>query len=527
MADGRRNSQGRTERAVLLGASSGALAAACAALLLPTPLALTVVAVIAVAEAVGIGVLLVAVSRRAANVRVREALTRAAAPPVLEPAAPAEDGLLEARMRHHDKWKARLYNGFSATALEPLLRSARNPRELPEYRFQVLRTLDEWFQAEERAHEARVELSVDVLIVSHFGLPGGNTSANVADITALTGAGLRIGLLHHPVYRWDVATPLNPKIAELIDDDRVVPVSVHDTVRAELTVVRLPTIMERLMEDLPRIETGRTVLLVNQTPFTFYGEDGGSREQWSVRGVHETIRGWLGDHTWYLIGPEVRATLERHHGHELDGLDIADEYWYEIIDAADWVRPERRPESRPIRIGRHARDAPLKWPETPEKLLACYPDDPEFEVYSLGGAETPREMLGSLPGNWVDHPFGSMTAREFLRELDVMVYFIAGEAVEAFGRSPLEAMAVGVPCVMDPRFEPLFGDGALYCAPDEVAGVIRKLVDEPGAYEAQVAKGFAKIEESFSPRALVGLVRRLGVDARRTPVSGPPGDGTE
>jgi glycosyltransferase involved in cell wall biosynthesis len=277
--------------------------------------------------------------------------------------------------------------------------------------------------------------------------------------------------------------------------------------------------MGRLLDDLPAIDTGRTVLLVNQVPFTFYDADGGRRAQWDPQAVHATLQGWLGDHTWYPIGPEVRATLERHHGDALDGIDIADEYWYEIIDIGDWLRPGSRPGMREgaVRIGRHARDAPLKWPETAERILACYPASPEFEVHLLGGVETPRGILGSLPDNWVDHPFGSVPARDFLHGLDFLVYFIADDCVEAFGRSPLEAMAAGVPCVMDPRFEPLFGEAAIYCPPQEVASVIRKVIDEPGAYEAQVARALQKIEADFSPAALVQRMVRLGVRAPAAP----------
>jgi glycosyltransferase involved in cell wall biosynthesis len=119
-------------------------------------------------------------------------------------------------------------------------------------------------------------------------------------------------------------------------------------------------------------------------------------------------------------------------------------------------------------------------------------------------------VLGSLPANWVDHPFGSVPAREFLHGLDFLVYFIADDCVEAFGRSPLEAMAAGVPCVMDPRFEALFGEAALYCEPEEVAGTVRRLVDEPGAYEAQVERALKKVEADFSTDALVRRVARLG-----------------
>ncbi|MFC3492241.1 glycosyltransferase [Glycomyces rhizosphaerae] len=509
------SSDRRRVRAVLGGSCAGAVCAAAAVLLLPLPAAIAAVGAIIAIELTAAGVLLAAVLRRARNLRVRRDLERTAAVAADADLDVLVDDLAEERTRYHEKWAARLRHGYSASALEPLLKTARNRENPAEYRLQALETLDSWFQDEERAHQARADRSVDVLIVSHFGLPGGNTSANVADITALTRAGLRIGLLHHPVYRWDVSVPINPKIAELIDGDQVVLVDAHDTVRCDLTVVRLPTIMERLMDDLPEIDTARTVLVVNQVPFTFYDADGGRRPQWEPRAVHETVQGWLGDHTWYLIGPEVRRTLERHHRDEIDGIDIADEYWYEIIEAAEWARPARRTGDGPIRIGRHTRDAPLKWPETPEKLLACYPDAPEFAVHSLGGAATPLELLGTLPGNWVDHPFGAMPAREFLHELDVYVYFVADDCVEAFGRSPLEAMAAGVPCIMDPRFQSLFGEAAIYCEPGEVASTVRKLIDEPGAYEAQAERASRKVQADFSPDALVRRMIRLGVTPTR------------
>jgi hypothetical protein len=500
-------------RGALLWTSAGAAVAAAAVLVLPPPVAVAAAGTVVAIELAAIAALGVQVSRRARNLSVRRSLERAAAPaadPVVDPAE-------EERRQFHEKWTTRLRNGFSASAIDPLLRSARNPANPPEHRIAVLRELDEWFQDEERAYEARTKHMVDVLIVSHLGLPGGNTSANVADIGALTAAGLRVGLLHHPVYRWDVAVPLNPKIAELIDGGQVVLVSAHDSVRCDLTVVRLPTVMERLMDDLPQIETGRTVLLVNQVPFTYYDDEGGRRPQWDPQSVHETVQGWLGDHTWYLIGPEVRRTLERHHGEALGGIDIADEYWYEIIETDQWRREGRPENAGAIRIGRHTRDAPLKWPETAEKLLACYPDDPAFGVRSLGGAETPREMLGELPGNWVDLPFGSVPAVEFLHGLDVFVYFIADDCVEAFGRSPLEAMAAGVPCVMDQRFEPLFGEAAVYCRPEEVAATVRALAEDPAAYEAQALRALAKVEEDFSPAALVRRVARLGATAPNRP----------
>ncbi|THV28035.1 glycosyltransferase [Glycomyces paridis] len=421
------------------------------------------------------------------------------------------DGLTEDQRRRLAQSRARLRVGFSRKATADMKKVLAAPDAAPAYRIATGAALLEWQFRRAAARTGGRRLDLDIVIVSHLALPGGNTTANAEEIAAYAEAGLRVGLLHHPVFRWDVSRPVNPKIERLVDGERVVMLGAFDRVRCDLMIVRLPTVVLAPLDDRPEIEAARTVVLANQTPFKYYGPDGGVEEAWDLRTAHRNVRDWVGDHTWYTVGPMVRAALDEHHADQLVGVDLAAEHWFECVDARRWELPGPRERSGPIRIGRHSRDHELKWPSTAGELLACYPEG--FEIHVLGGADTPRRLLGGLPANWVEHPFGSLGAKEFLGTIDAMVYFIAADGREAFGIAPLEAMAAGVPVVMDRRFEPLFGPAALYCEPDEVAATVRGVVEDPDACARQTAVAKRVVAERFSREALLRRVASLGVRA--------------
>jgi len=409
------------------------------------------------------------------------------------------------------KLTGRLEHGFSTEAVPELRRLIGDGDESPATRLAASSALLDWQERRRRARAEPVGVDCDIVIVSHFALPGGNATASAEEIRAYRDAGLRVGLLHHPVFHWDVSREINPKIASLVDGERVRWLGAWDDVACDLMIVRLPTVVLRRRDDMPAIKAARTVLIVNQTPFKFYGEHGGVEEAWDVRGVRESMTEWVGPHTWHPVGPMVRQALLEHHADELEGVELSSEDWYECLDPALWQRGEHAVSPGPIRIGRHARDHALKWPESAARLLECYPSSEDFEIRVLGGADTVAQRLGGLPANWTVIPFGDLGAKEFLHELDVYVYFIADEGREAFGIAPLEAMASGVPVVMDRRFEPLFGAAAVYCEPAEVADVVRALVRDPEAYAAQRDRALGLVEERFSHAALLRRVAALGV----------------
>ncbi|RRR99376.1 glycosyltransferase [Glycomyces terrestris] len=437
---------------------------------------------------------------------------------------PGAEAAAVQRMRRVEEGLA---GGFPGSAVDDA-RKVAAARELPVAdRLALIRSVAAWQRLDEQASARPARAEFDVLVISHFGLPGGTTSANEAEIKSWHEHGLKLGLLHHPVYAWGPNAPIHPRIQALVDAGAATLVDRDAEVECALALVRLPIVMTTPLERRPAVTAARTAVLVNQTPYRFYGDTGPREHAWDIATVARNVEEWLGRPTWFAGGPLVLAALRRHHAAEIAALDLAAEPWTETIDVADWRLPARRAGDGRIRIGRHSRDHELKWPEDPAVLLQCYPDADPFDVHVLGGAAAPARVLDRLPANWTVHEFNVMTAREFLSRIDLMVYFIASDGLEAFGRAPLEAMAAGVPVIMDPRFEPTFGPAAVYCAPADVAATATRLATDPVAYAAQQAAAWDHLERHCSPRALMERLSRcapVGSPRQRTSSPEPSGD---
>jgi hypothetical protein len=355
------------------------------------------------------------------------------------------------------------------------------------------------------------ERDFDVVIVSDLMLPGGTTVSNVSEIRLLAASGKRVGLFHHPRRDYDPPRPINPKVQELVDGRDVAWVEPDAKVACDLLLMRFPPFASRLGGELPCIDAKRKLLVVNQTPLTHYDAEERGAEVWDVAGVHANLSEWIGDHEWIAAGPRVRDALLTHHAGAMRGVTLADWYWYPIIDTADLpMRPDRAA-SRPVRIGRHSRDDITKWPASADTLRSCYPADSAFEVHVLGGAVAPRRILGGLPANWTVHPFDALTPGQFLPELDFFVYYPEPSMLEAFGMAPAEAMAAGVPTVLPPIFEPLFGEGALYAEPGRVRSLLLELADDPERYAQAQRHGPAVIRERFGCDAHRARFAAMGV----------------
>ena len=355
----------------------------------------------------------------------------------------------------------------------------------------------------------------DVLMVSHFALPGGTTGSNAQEIEAQSRAGLRTGLLHHPIADWTRSKPISPKIMRLVDGDRVRFVHWSDRITCDLLLIRHPKVSNRIADDLPDVEAAHTALVINQPPYRYYGQGGAGEEIWQLERVHSNILNRFGEHTWYPIGPAVRDALVGHHLDEMPEMPLSSWDWVNIIDMDQWVRPEPRPFDTTVRIGRHSRDHVSKWPETRELLEAAYPPVEGYEYRVLGGAESPERLLGGLPPSWTVHPFDTVPARDFLHELDLYVYFTSTDYVEAFGRSPLEAMAVGLPTVLPQQFKPLCGDAGIYTEPAGVQAEIDLLMTDRERHVRQVERARQVVRDRFSYDAHLRRLGDVGVRAAR------------
>ncbi|MDV6011084.1 hypothetical protein [Haloechinothrix sp. LS1_15] len=334
-------------------------------------------------------------------------------------------------------------------------------------------------------------VAYDILMVTDCRFPGGNTSSVVEEIHAQHRAGYRTGILHVPSPILGAARPFARKIRDVLDAGLAELVVGAEQVDTKLLLARHPSVFTELPEGLPVVRADEVLLAVNQVPT----DERGVEPYYDVPHVQRQIERLVGTGaTWAPIGPRTREALLEYQ----DSVPLLPWDWENVIDVAQWrIAREGFVADRPV-LGRHSRGHWSKWPEDPADILAAYPDDPGYEVRILGGTDIPAERLGYLPANWVDYPFNSIPAREFLGSIDFFVYFHHTGLVEAFGRVVLEALAAGAVAIVPGYLEPLFGDACLYGTPRDVRGYVDRLYDDWDAFAARSAAGVELAERRFS-----------------------------
>ncbi len=357
------------------------------------------------------------------------------------------------------------------------------------------------------------ELEFDVIIASDFRMQGGSVISCLEEIRAQHQAGLRTGLV--ALYRYDLDYPnLRPTTADFRDEIQKMGIPFicfGETARCKLLVLRYPPALDEAQRHIPRISAERIAVVVNQPPMSNYGPTGITR--YRIDAVEANLTRTFGQRaTWYPNGPLVREALLRHHAADVARIRLSETDWSNIIDVEAWRRPARpvQPDG-PLRIGRHSRDDAHKWPSDPAEILAVYPDAGNVEVHVLGGGKVPSTLLGGIPANWTVHDYGTIHPREFLAGLDIWAYFHHPDWVESFGRTIIEAMAVGVPVILPPEHETLFGDAAVYAQPQSALDAAFRLKRDPGLYARQVQKAQDHLQQWFShdmhlQRVLTGRV---------------------
>ncbi len=347
---------------------------------------------------------------------------------------------------------------------------------------------------------------VDVLDVSDLRFPGGTSHSVVEEVRAQHAAGWRTGLVHLNGPLVAKVRPFNPLLTEEIRRGRAALLIGREPVRAKVTVVRHPAVLQDAADQLPPIETERVVIVANAAPHDIDGH-----QHYHPARVHAVATEVFGvEPVWAPIGPQVRESIVA----DVPAGAMLAEDWVNIIDVDAWhVEREGWNDDVPV-IGRHSRNSPQKWPRDRQVLTAAYPVDGSVKVRVLGGAEPAAAVLGrALPSSWEVEPFGAVSPKDFLAGLDFFVYYHDPQWVEAFGRTILEAIASGVPAVLPPHFRLLFGEAALYAEPDQVQATIARLRADREAWRAQAVRAVTVARQRFGHEAHV---------QRLTELVGPP-----
>lgn len=336
----------------------------------------------------------------------------------------------------------------------------------------------------------------DVIIASEFRLSGGTNMSNIEEIKAQKKMGLRTGLIQLSRYDLNSQGPINPKIRELLDGDQVQMLVYGENITCDILIVRHPPILQEWQKYVPNVKAKRVNVIINQPPKREYSENGITLYDFAH--CKENLMEYFGSEgIWYPIGPLVRETLYKHHFNEIKNLQLEEEDWVNIINVKEWRRETISRTDNKIKIGRHSRDQYVKWPDDKKLLLSIYPDREPFEIYVLGGAESPKKLLGRLPSNWTVYNFGELHPKEFLQYLDVFVYYTHPDWVEAFGRVIFESMAAGVPVILKPSYKKLFKEAAIYAEPNEVIDKVECLMKNPDYYSQVVDTAYKYVESHF------------------------------
>jgi hypothetical protein len=255
-------------------------------------------------------------------------------------------------------------------------------------------------------------------------------------------------------------------------------------------IVYQPMLLNDLPEKLPAVRADFCVLGINQTPMS---RSSGGRDLYDLDHAIENLHRAFGLKPFIApVSPVVRKILQESSTYP----HYTDMDWPGLIDSRSWRRGRASWDgSRPPIIGRHSRDSTDKWPSDPGALRQAYCADTGFDVRILGGAERAKAVLGRIPRNWIVQPFDSVGIKAFLSGLDVFIHYPHQSWIEAFARAPVEAMAVGVPAILPPNMQELYGDGALYAEPGEVHARIQSLWKDRAAYDAQVKRGVDFVEK--------------------------------
>lgn len=347
----------------------------------------------------------------------------------------------------------------------------------------------------------RAKRHFDVVFALDWRPFGGPQKSTIEEIAALRAEGLNLAIMHLESWRHMTTEdrPMNPHIQSLVNDGTVDQVLPTDDVECDLLILRYPPILQFRSGERSGVRPRRMIVLANQAP----SERDGSDLRYLPDAAHANATEMFGvEPLWVPQGPQVREALtptgRESSLHRLNDGTLAAFDMPGILDPAALAPARTGFRSTLPVVGRHSRDDATKWP-TAEDLFRVYPDDGRWDVRVMGGVKSVQKVTGRpAPPEWTCYRFNETDVDAFLYQLDFWVYFPHPTQYEAFGRAVLEALASGCVVVLPPRFEPTFGDAALYCEPADVAGLIDAHYADPERFASRSALAQQRVRENFS-----------------------------
>lgn len=351
------------------------------------------------------------------------------------------------------------------------------------------------------------ELKFDVVLAGDWQQYGGPQKSMIEEIHALTRANYRVGIMNLEAARFMTKSDrkrLNPVIQKMINEGYVDEVHYDESAYIRLLILRYPPILQFFTHTPSSLDVESMIILANQAPSELDGRD----IRYLVEDCDHNARvAFDTEPIWVPQGPQVREFLEHYLSYpklanfDMPGILDLGEWWHDRL----WYRSDI-----PV-VGRHSRDNIMKWPEDSDILSAVYPGDGTFDVRIMGGARSPLKVMkiDSTPPGWTVYRTDELPVAEFLHSLDYFIFFQHSEAVEAFGRAILEALASGTLVILPAHFAKVFGEAAIYCDASEVPTVVGDYHSDFSRYRRQLDNARSVLEDRFSYGSYVKRIESI------------------
>ncbi|MEV6347267.1 glycosyltransferase [Actinoplanes sp. NPDC051851] len=299
-------------------------------------------------------------------------------------------------------------------------------------------------------------------------LAGDWTDGGADRIRAVGARGVPLALLHLGALTTGPRN-LDPDVQQLVNTGAVEQVVLADEVHARLLVVRDPAVLA-FAPTLPSgIRADRVVI-----------EGGASwaRAADVCSAAAERLFGTAP--SWAPAGPAGRAALAA-----LD-LRLTPADLPGTVDLRRWGAERVAPRSdRPV-VGRIVTDGR----EELRRLRSLLRDSGDFDVRLLDRTGETGATFGSRPPlSWLIYQDPDVTPRGFLHQIDFYLHLGPDDAPPDPDPEMLTALAAGCVLLLPHRYEPTFGPAAVYCAPEELRAVLRRLHRHPERFRAQSTRG--------------------------------------
>lgn len=348
----------------------------------------------------------------------------------------------------------------------------------------------------------------DIVIVADLRVADDTSWAIAAEVKALAAAGLRTGLVHLSRYDVEVDAPMPDHLRSLLANEST-DVLVHgEKIDCGMAIFRSASVLEDAQVYFPDIDAEAVVVVANSVDIFAGGIDEAQPDAFGI--ANARVTGLLNKSPlWCAENPALRDKLSAYRGPNGDALFVALPCWEPILSDQTWYRSQKRPGQRRNTVGYHAQPGLIGGRETGHHLTSVHAETDRIARQVLGGAFLSNSARNSVPQGWhLDERVG-VTVAQFLQDLDIFLCFEASIPTTRLRHLAQEAMAAGVPVVLDPVQRPNFDDAAVYAKPEGALELAFQLLDDPEAYEKQRAKGLGLVRKALSVSAYFDRLQAL------------------